>query len=214
MHFLAGSWTTYTDSDLSTHDTDDLKVGDCSKPIDIASAILGLAAPAALPTIGFGKVTAQVADGEQDIALETETSTGKNSIVPVPAKWAQRVLLHHPANLAKFLFGFGIVDLGDEGDSLFEWQIGPVDAFGCIAVVRLGEVAENLTLLLGGHPIVSGKLICLVASSRAMRNGDLADDGVVVPLVFQVFRHGEWLGSFTISWVADDCEVSDTTKEL
>lgn len=76
---------TYTDSDLATHDADDLKVGNSSNPVDVADTIGCLATPAVFPAVCLGKIGAQVADGEEDVTLETKTSTGKHSIVPVPA---------------------------------------------------------------------------------------------------------------------------------
>lgn len=74
VNLLAG--LTYTDSDLAAHDTDDLKVGNRSDPVNAAYTIRSLAAPTVLPAIGLGEITAQVADGEQDVTLETKTGTG------------------------------------------------------------------------------------------------------------------------------------------
>lgn len=185
--------STYTDSNLTDHDTDNLEVGDSSDPVHRALAGVRLAAPALLPAIRGGEVAAQVSDGEQDVTLEAETGTGQDGVVPVPAQRAQRVLLHHGADLGQLLLGLGIVDRGDELDALGQWQVGPVDAFWCVAVVRVCDVVEDLALLLRGDAGVGWVGVGLIAGLRPVGHGNLPRGGVVVFLVGEEVRHvGGW----------------------
>lgn len=164
---------TYTNSNLTDHDTNDLKVGDSGDPVHRALAIVRLAAPARLPAIGGGEVAAQVTDGEQDVALEAEAGAGQDGVVPVPAQGTEGVLLHHGADLGQLLLGLGIVDRGDELDALGQGQVGPVDALWRVAVVRVCDVVEDLALLVGGDAGVWRVGVCLITGLWPVGHGDL-----------------------------------------
>lgn len=184
---------TYTDSNLTNHDTDNLEVGDGSDPVHRALAVGRLATPARLPAIRSSKVTAQISDREKHVAFKTETGTRQDRVVPVPAQRAQGVLLHHGADLTQLLLSLGIVDGGDEFNALGQWQVSPVDALRCVAVVRVCDVIEDLALLLGGDAGVRWVAVGLIAGFRPVRHGNLPGGRVVVFFVGEEVRHvGGW----------------------
>lgn len=172
--------TTHTDDNLSNHDTDDLEVGDRGDPV--LAALCGVVAPALRPN--GSEEGLEVADGEEDVALETKTSTRENGILPVPGDWAERILLDHAPEGAQLSLGLGLVDLVDKGEALANRQVGPVGAVGGVGVVGLGKMTEDLTLVVGG--VGTGKVglgIVAIVGQRAVRGGDLANGDVVLVAV-------------------------------
>lgn len=180
---------TYTDSDLAAHDSNNFQVCDGRNPVQVANTVDRLGAPALSPAIGFGKVAAEVSNGEQDVAFETKASTREDGIVPVPAERAEGVLLHHHTNLTQLFPGLGIVDLVDKSNTLSNWKISPVDTFGGEGIFWVGKVAEDALFLFRGKAAVGRVAVDLIAGLWAVRHGNLTHDRVVMPLWLEVFRH-------------------------
>ena len=168
--------TNDTNDQLANHDTDNLEICYGSDPV--AAAHGSLMTPALRP--GGSEERLNVADTEEDVALETETGTGKNGVAEVPRDGAERVLLHHAADGLELLLRLLILDLVDEGYPLAQGKVGPVGAVFCVDVVRVCEVGENglLVVWIGGG--AEGKLKGLVTGGRPMRHGDQTRRRVVV----------------------------------
>lgn len=135
--------TNDTDQDLTDNDTANFQI--------INSVDPGLAAnlvrvPAVRETLLEQRL--QVADGEQDVAFETKTSTGKNHVAEIKADGSKRIVLEHRPEGTKLAGGFLAIDLAHELDSLHDGKIGPVDTVLIITVVGLQDVSENLPLVL------------------------------------------------------------------
>lgn len=183
--------TNDTNKDLTDHDTNDFEVGDGGDPV--LAADLG-ALEGVIPALGpdLLEERLQVTNGEEDVALETETSTGDNGVAEVPAERRKGILLHHAANGGELLGGSLAVDLVDELEALGQRQVSPVDTFGGVAIVGTGDMAEDGALL--GASISDGVIVEILGASRAVRNGDFTgSDGVTVVsrsvVVFRGHRH-------------------------
>lgn len=116
--------STYTNNSLANHDADNLEVGDTSNPV--VRALGGLLAPALRP--GSLEERLKVANGEEDVALETETSTRNDCMAEIPREGGERVLLEHAPGGSGLLAGSLLVNLVDEAYALGQGQIGPVNA--------------------------------------------------------------------------------------
>jgi hypothetical protein len=119
--------------------------------------------------------------GGADSPLQSQPGAGEDGIPEVPADGAQRILLHHGADLLQLLDGLGVVDAVDERDALHEGQVGPVLALRIVAVVGVQEVGEDLALVLG---VVGGGVVGVrIARLGAVGGADDAVVGRVVVLV-------------------------------
>jgi hypothetical protein len=132
-----------THKNLTDNDTADLEVVDSCDPGRVAC----LALPAVLEASLEERL--EVADGEEDVTLETETSARKNHIAEVESNGRQRIFLHHGPNGGQLLLCFDIVGVVDKADSLHDGQIGPVDTLFIVEIIRLEQVVEDLLLVLG-----------------------------------------------------------------
>lgn len=168
--------TNNTNDQLANHDTDNLEICYGSDPV--AAALGSIVTPALRP--GGFEERLDVADTEEDVALETKTGTGKDGVTEVPRDGAERVLLHHATDGLELLLRLLILDLVDEGYPLAQGQVGPVGAVFCVDVVRLCEVAEDGLLVVGIRRVAEGKLKSLVTGGRAVRHGDQTRRRVVV----------------------------------
>ena len=83
------------------------------------------------------------------LPLETKTSTGDDHVSEVVSNRFQRVPLGHCPDVAQFAPSFLAIICGDELDALHERHIGPVDAIGIVAVIRLDQIVEDLLLIIG-----------------------------------------------------------------
>lgn len=179
--------TNDTNEDLTDHDTNDFEVSDGSDPVLAADlgALEGVI-PALRPDLLEERL--QVTNGEEDVTLETETSTGDNGVAEVPRERREGILLHHAANGRKLLGGSLAVDLVDELEALRERQVSPVDTFGGVTIVGAGDMAEDGALL--GASISDGVVIEILGASRAVRNGNFtgSDRLTVVSRSVVVFR--------------------------
>ena len=100
-----------------------------------------------------------------------------------------RVLLHHGTNGPQFLRGLGIVDGSDEGETLGQGKIGPVDTLGSVAVVGAEEVGKDLSLVLG--VVFEGVRGMVVARLGTVGEGeDAGVDGIVVLVAVEEVSHG------------------------
>jgi hypothetical protein len=115
---------TYTNNSLANHDTDNLEVGDTGNPVVRALGGLFLV-PALRP--GSLEERLKVANGEEDVTLETETSTGNDCMAEIPRERRERILLEHAPGGSGLLAGSLLVNLVDEAHALGQRQISPVD---------------------------------------------------------------------------------------
>lgn len=148
--------TNDTDNDLANHDADNLEVCDRGEPVLAADAVgLGV-----VPALGPGSLEEglQVANGEEDVALETETSTGDDGVAEVPGDGGEGIRLHHGHDGVDFLRGGLLVDLCDKLGALAKGQIGPVDALRRVGVIGASDVAEDALLVGRG----AGKLVAII----------------------------------------------------
>jgi hypothetical protein len=123
------------------------------------------------------------------LPLETEAGTGEDGITEVPAKGAQRVLLHHAADGTQLLPGLGVVDAGNEGQALAQGEVGPVDALGGVGVIGSEEVGEDGLLVLGR--VLVGEGGGLVTRLGAVGDADDARvGGIVVSFAVEEVSHG------------------------
>lgn len=161
---------TYTDSDLANHNSDHLEIGDRRNPV--GRALGGLGAPTCRPSCLEKGL--EISDGEQNIAFETKPGSRENGMSEVPDDGAQRIILEHRPDAREFLVGLGSVGLPNEGEALEEGQIRPVDALGCVGIVRLSQVSEDF-LLLPGSVVTSWVVLVLLTRWRAVRHRNLPD---------------------------------------
>lgn len=87
----------------------------------------------------------------------------------IPPHRSQRILLHHPADLAKLLPHLFIIDARDESRTLSKRQIRPVDALGSVRVVGLEQVLEDDRLVVGIVLVRVRRMV--VAGLGAVRDG-------------------------------------------
>lgn len=173
---------TYTNTGLANHDADNLHVRHTSSPV-LSADLVGL--PALGPDLREQGL--EVADGEEDVALEAEAGARDDGVSKVPADGGQRVLLHHAANGLQLLLGRLAVDLAHEGQALGQGEVGPVDTLGGVGVVRARDMAEDAALLWAcvGVGIGARVAFCgaLVVGLGSVGDGDLASHGAVVMMV-------------------------------
>lgn len=131
-----------------------------------------------VPALGpdLGKERLEVTNGEEDVALETETGTGENGMAKVPGDGGEGILLHHAANGLELLGGGLLVDLGDKLEALEQGQVGPVDAVGGIRIVGTGDMAKDAALLGAG---ADSKLVAVVAAGGSMGDGNFTGNNVI-----------------------------------
>ncbi len=176
---LTASWRwekkAYADKDLANHDTNDFEILYTGNPV-LAADLVG--APALGPHLLEQRL--EVTNGEEDVALETETGTGKNGMAEVPRDGGEGILLDHVANRLELLGGGLLVDRRDKVEALHEREVGPVDAVGSIRVVGAGDMAEDAALLGAG---ANHELIAIVAAGGPMGHGDFAGNNVIAVVV-------------------------------
>lgn len=177
--------STYTDDDLTDHDTDNFQICHSGDPVGVA--LRGLGAPALGP--GIGEKRRQVTDGEEDVTLQTKTSTGDDSIAEIPRNGRQRVFLHHGPDGAQLLAGSLAVDGRDEFDALANRQISPVGAIRGVAVVGTGNVGEDTLLV----KIQREFIAVVVVAVRTVGDWDLAGDHAAQAMVLSG-GHGDGIG--------------------
>ena len=116
--------------------------------------------------------------------LETETGTREDGIAEVPAKGGERILLDHAADGAELLAGLLVVHAGDEGETLEQRQVSPVDALGSVGIIGAEEVGEDG--LLGLRVMDIGERGVVVAGLGPMGDRDDAlISGIVMGLVLE-----------------------------
>ena len=121
--------------------------------------------------------------------FETETGTGEDGIAEVPAKGGERILLDHAADGAELLARLLVVHAGDEGQTLEQRQVSPVDALGSVGIIRAEEVGEDG--LLGLRVMDIGERDVVVAGLGPMGDRDNAlVSGIVMGLVLEEVSHG------------------------
>jgi hypothetical protein len=174
-----------TNANLTGHDTDDLEISDGRQP---ASAFGSLLAPALRPSGSEERF--EVTDTEKDVTFETETGTGKDGIAEVPADRSERVLLHHTTNGLELRHCLFVLRVVDKGESLGEGKVGPVDSLLGVQVIRVGEVAEDLTLVIR-RGVANRVVLRLITGLRTVRDGHLPDIGVMMLVVTNKLGHGE-----------------------
>lgn len=170
---------TYTDDNLANHDTNDFQVGDTGNPVLAANLV------AAAPTLGPNLLEERlkVANGEENVALKSETGTRNDGVTEVPGDGGERVLANHLADGLQFLGGSLAIDIGDEAEALAPGQIGPVHTFGGVRVVGTSDMAEDATLNQVGSLV---RVVVDVMTAGPVWYGDLAR--------YHGARHALWLG--------------------
>ena len=150
--------TENSDENLTNNDTANLEVVDGLGPDLVANV-------EALPALREGGLQkrSDVANGEENVTLEAESST-RNHIVPevLPHRF-KRVALKGCPEFTKFLAGFLLVDIGDELDALAERHISPVGAVRIVQIVRMEKSVEDVRLV-GSHvgsnvDVLSGSVV-------------------------------------------------------
>lgn len=154
---------------LTNNNTADFEVVDSLGPCLVAGSE-GL--PAALEN-GLEEWL-DITDGEQDVAFEQKTGTGKNHILEVVANWIERISSDHATNVSKLFSGLSGIDLVDKGKAPANRQIGPVGAILGVDVSWIDDLVEHRSFLLAQPPWVSrdiGSRNVIVSHVRAMRRG-------------------------------------------
>lgn len=134
-----------SNQDLTHDDTDDLEVvNGVDPPLTAGFGVF--------PAIREGRLEQRldVADREEHVTLEAETSTRQDHVAEVPGDGRERVFLHHSPNATQLSLCLHVVVRGDECDFLPQWEIGPVDTLGGVTVVGANERIES-TLLMDIH---------------------------------------------------------------
>ena len=130
--------TNEADEDLTANDAADFEIVDGVDPCQVTDLVL-------FPAIGKSslKKRLDVADREEYVTFETETSAGKNHIAEVETDRCKRVVLEHFPKSTELSPAFLSVDLGDEFDALHNGQVGPVDAILVVQIVRFQKISED-----------------------------------------------------------------------
>lgn len=101
------------------------------------------------------------------LPFKAKTCTRKHHVSKVIADRGEGIFLRHGPDIAEFPLGLPSIISANEIYA-FQWvEVGPVDAFRRVRIVRLEQVVENLSLIIAHYM----DWIVSAAHIRSMRSG-------------------------------------------